>query len=233
MENLITDNAVIAATLKEMGDQVICTEPTYILIPERYYSTGMAIRGETEQVYGIFPIATETHRGFHSVCAMIETEPSRIVETKIDGEGYARLEYDIGDAFVKKRKVVQKEGLIFDIFDEFMFKGKPPYGMSYNDLLRVFDTMVEYAGLKSIKTLNIIEVMAMAVSKDPYDPSIPYRESIHLNKEVPQYRAMTDVINVVSGTLNKLSGAGFNEGMVDSLLREDLPRRQVERLILK
>lgn len=225
------DDQLLAGLLTKVDGQVLVKAPLYILVPERYYAKGLAIRGEQEMVFGMFAICTETHYTFHSLCAMIETQPVRIVERNIEGVAYSALYYEPGDALIAKTDIVQNQSVIFSQFDEFLFNGKPPIGMNYQDICRCFDTMIKYSGLTSIDAIAVLEVMAMIIAKAPGDWSTAYKE--YSGQDLPDFRSMGDVENVVQGTLNRMAGAGFNEGLVKSLLDDNPESRQLERIILK
>ena len=231
MKNLVRNDSYIKSLLKKVDDQVLVTEDLYILIPDRYYEKGLAIREDKESVFGMFSICSGGYYTFHSICAMIETEPSRIVETTIDGVGYSRMEYDAGDAIVSRIDLINNPAIIFIQFNEFLFGGKPPIGIGYVDLLRSFDKMTKYSGLSSIKAVAVIEVMIMAISKSMEDSSIPYKDTDMVDD--PNFRPMDDVGGVVQGVLNRMAGAGFNQGLVESLMEEKPVSRKLERTILK
>lgn len=231
MLNLTRNDAYIKGVLKQFDDQVVVTEDLYILIPDRYYEKDLAIREDEEQVFGMFAICSGEYYAFHSIFAMITTEPTRIIEKSIDGVGYSVMEYEVGDALVARRDLIQDTSIVFSHFNEFIFGGKPPIGMGYDDLLRSFDSMKKYSGLGSIKSLAVIEVMIMAIAKAKHDTSIAYKDTDM--KDEPVFRSMNDIGSVVKGVLNRMAGAGFNPGLVQSLLEEKPASRKLERTILK
>lgn len=220
----------IADLLVNTGSQVVAKDSLHILIPERFYAKNLAERGDSEMIIGMFPVCTEDFYTFHSLCAFIETDPSRIIEKRIDGVSYSRMEYDPGDALIARTDIVQDKAVIFHQFDEFLFNGKPPPGMGYQDLCRCFDTMPKYSGLDSIESAAIIEIMALAISKSSNIDTY-YKDSDRSGR--PNYRPMGDVGGVVQGVLNKMAGSGFNEGLVKSLLDDNPQSRKLERTILK
>lgn len=213
------------------GKPVIAKKALKILFPTRFRDINLAIIGETSYVFGLFAVVVGEEYALINLNCYLELGKAAISKAKYaDGEYYV-YSYEPGDIVIKTKEVVARSNLIFTAIDEFVFKGKVPWYMNYEDMGRLFSTAEEFAGTKAKLIPSVMEFLAAYIARKKDDRSKYIRdgatkyEDFDLSKIA--WVPLRSVYWSAPGTVNKLSGAYFADGVVSALVN---PSQKVEKV---
>ena len=211
--------------------KVNCT----IQVPIRFRERGLAHIGKQVYVYGMFALITEDER--YTVCnitGLVPILPDKYVKVKVDGTEYLEFSFEANSCVINNLDVVQNEGLIFNIIDEFVFKGKVPWYFSYDDLGKFMDSAAKHAGASVGSSPETIELIACVICRDANSLHTNYRHVLETPVDLKKPYAYIPMMNVVygaSGNLNKITGAYASDGLVTALISEPVAPSVVERAL--
>lgn len=223
----------VKSVLVENKDKQISTKiGCKIQFPSRFAERGIASIGSTVFCMGCFVLVLDT--GDYSVIninSMIELTPQKVSLTTIDEIEYYELYFDANTVVIKTSDVIKNDALMFNLFDEFIFKGKIPWYMDYSDLGKLFDTAESHGGSNVNKNLEVIEFIASLVTRLKEDRTKFVRNSIkdysETTKDNISFVPLSSVFYSVNNTLNKLAGSYFNDGITSAIVN---PTDKVEKI---
>jgi hypothetical protein len=132
---------------------------------------------------------------------------------------------------------VQKDVLIYDIYNEILSKSNIPWYLSYNDLGSIFDTAKSLAGANVGENPEVTELLISIIARDKTDKNIYFRSTLEslddLKTKSPAYISLKDVTYAASNTTNKLAGSYFSKAVVSALVNRSTRRERIESLLLK
>lgn len=220
---LVRDSAVVLEQLKTTAGQVITRSACKIQVPARYMDIGLGQIGTETYILGCFALILET--GQYAVCniaAIVEINPFKTITTKIDEVLYYEFYFEPGQVVIKTTDVLRRAPLMYNIFDEFMFKGKVPWFLEYEDVGKLFDTAKSHGDSNVGENLETIEFIASIVTRHVSDRTKPIRHIIQDYKDLKRdninYVGMNSIFYSVNSTLNKLAGSYFNDGVTSALV---------------
>lgn len=214
------------------NNQLVCQVACKIQAPARFFSRNLGEIGARTYVYGFVPIILETGEyAVLNICGLIEINPYKTINVKIDGVDYVEFQFEAGQIIIPTLSVVKRNIIMYDIFDEFLAKGKIPWYVEYTDLCKMFDTSNEYSGTSIGKSHELIELFASIVTRSKNDRSKYLRATaeneIDFNVENTTYVPMASVFYSSGSTLNKIAGNYFSDGVVSALVN---PTDSVEKI---
>lgn len=221
---LVRDPAAVLAQLKTTAaGQVITRSSCKIQVPARYIDIGLGQIGTETYILGCFALILDS--GQYTVCniaAIVELEPFKTVTTKIEEVLYYEFYFEPGQVVIKTTDVLRRSALMYNIFDEFMFKGKIPWYLEYEDVGKLFDTAKSHGDSNVGENLETIEFIASIITRHVKDRTKPIRQVIQdykeLNKVNINYVGLASIFYSVNSTLNKLAGSYFNDGVTSALV---------------
>lgn len=223
---------VLSHLVENPAGQILTKTACKIQVPVRFSEVGLGDIGINTYTYGLFSIIMET--GEYAVCnvnAIVELNPFKLSITTIDEVDYHEFFFDKGDVVIKTTDLIKKETLLYNVFDEFIFKGKIPWYVEYEDLGKLFDTAKYHAGSNVGINLEVIEFIASMVSRSKQDRTQYIRLAGEQYKdfslETIDYVALKSVFYSVNSTINKLAGSYMADGIVSALV---IPTTRVEKI---
>jgi hypothetical protein len=224
--------AVHAALAENKDNQVIAKEPCRIQAPVRFFEVNLGQIGIITSIYGFFALILET--GEYAVMnanAIMEINPYKQTIVTIDDIDYYEFYFDKGDVVIKTTELVKRETLLFNVFDEEIFKGKVPWYAEYEDMGKIFDSAQYHAGSRVADTPEVIEALASIICRDAKDRSMQIRLKAQTYDDVSaekiSFVALKSIYYSVDSTVNKLAGSYFTEGLVSALVN---PSNRVEKV---
>lgn len=222
------------AVLEALGDlqakQVIAKKPITIIFPVRFRDIKLAVVGENSFVYGLFAITNQDRYALFNINGYVELGKANVTIEQHDGQDYYHFSYEPGDVVIKTREVVARSNLIFIAIDEFVFKGKVPWYVSYSDMGLLFKTAREFAGTKANIFPAVMEFFASYVGRSASDRTKFIREVAKTEEDFGldkiRWVPLRSVFWSAPGTVNKIAGAYYNDGVVSALVN---PSQKVER----
>lgn len=216
--------------------QVITKANCKIQVPSRFLDRELAIVGEDIYVFGVYALILED--GTYSVCticAMQKIAPYKVEQVSVGGVKYHEFSFSEGDVVIKDTTLVKNDLLMYNLIDEIYFKGKVPWYINYEDLGKLFNTSRIHANSGINDSLATIELLASIAARNPdnlmehYCLAVEDRE--HLISNPPTFVPLSSVYYSRPGTLHKIAGPYFNDGIISALVSQSDTVDNVERLL--
>ncbi len=217
---------VLAATQVQKDKSVVALRGVRIYVPERYIEKGLAEIGSETYIVGIYAMVTED--GFYAVSrinAMMRLTPTAINTVKFDQDSYLEFVFEPGSVIIATTDLVASETLVYQIFDEFVAKGKLPWFLDYDDRARLFESADKHAGVHLGKSHAILAMIAAATTRQRDDRTRYYRHN--LDTAVPVGIPLRSITYGTTNTTSKLVGAHWNDGVDSALVN---PAEHVEKI---
>ena len=222
--------------VENAAGQVLTKKACRIQIPARFTEIGLGEIGINTFSYGFFPIIFDTDEYcVLNVCAMVELVPYKLLIVNIDEVDYYEFHFDAGQVVIKTTDLVKKETLMYNVFDEFVFKGKLPWYAEYEDVGKLFDTAKYHADSNVSQNVEVIEFIASMISRSKEDRTKYIRlfadsyDDVKLEKV--DFVPLKSVFYSVSSTLNKIAGSYFTDGVTSALVQKSEKAEKIERII--
>jgi hypothetical protein len=231
------DPSAVKACLHALpSGAVVTTAPCRIQIPERYVERGLAEIGIDTYIYAIYALLLEDDTYAVSNChSMLKINPFKLLKIKVGDVPYIEFHFLANSPIFHSTNVVRSNAHIFDIIDEFMFQGKIPWYMDYNDVGYLFDTAKTFAGSDVSSSLETIELLASMMARNKSNRVEYYRTSLSDDPRdsmtSPAYIPFKSVFYASTNTLNKLAGNYFQQGVVSALVTPTDHVQHLEQLI--
>jgi len=124
---------------------------------------------------------------------------------------------------------------MYNIFDEFIFKGKIPWYMGYEDVGKLFDTADSHAGSAVASNYEVIELIASMVTRSK-DDRTKYIRSVaktdeDFNDSKISYVPLSSIFYSVNSTVNKIAGSYFSDGVVSALVTPTTKVDKIESIL--
>lgn len=229
----LTRNAnAILNNLKELPNgSVITTKACKIQIPTRFGERNLAEIGVDIFIPGIYAIIMDNMYAVSLVNAQIKIAPAKILKKLIEDVEYYEFFFEPGQVMFKSTTLVQKDTLLYYVFDEIITKANIPWFLNYDDLGKLLDSSYHYTGKNIANNQELTELIISLISRDPDDRIKYYRTAVKsyadLDTTPPTYVPLNSVIYSATNTLNKLAGNYINDGIISALVN---PTERTERL---
>lgn len=221
--------------LLELDDGSIVTNaPCKIHVPERFTAKKLAVIGSEVFVFGFFPIiVNDEYYCVNNTIAMMRICPSSTERVIVDGNPYFEFSFEPGDKVFYTTALVVTDTLTYYMYDEFVAKGNIPWYMDYFDIVNMFETAVEHAGV-NLGSRSVIEIIISTITRDPLDMTRLYRHVLqsfeYAQQNPPIVIPFRSVVWNTSDTTSKLNGAFFSEGINSALVNESESVEMIEEL---
>jgi hypothetical protein len=222
--DFIKDKASVMKTLIENADGTVVTKTgCRIFIPKRFIERGMAEVGSENYSIGLFPLVTPDNRFMlFNAIAYIYLNPSEFSTVFINGEEFIDFKFEPNTIVIKSLNLVQKDTLVYSVFNEFISNGNVPWYVNYDDSGTTFDTATTIAGTSIGQNPEQIEILLAAIARQPQDRMKYFRTLLQkpddAKKLTPAFVPLKSVSYSATNTTNKLAGAYFDEGVRSALL---------------
>lgn len=229
-------SSALSYLVENTAGQVLTKKDCRVQIPVRFTEIGLGEIGINTFSYGFFPIIFDTGEyAVMNVCSMVELNPYKLTIVSIEDVDYYEFHFDAGQVVIKTTDLVKREALMYNVFDEFVFKGKLPWYAEYDDVGKLFDTAKHHADSNVSQNLEVIEFIASMISRSKADRTKYIRtvansyEDVKLEKV--DFVPLKSVFYSVNSTLNKIAGSYFNDGVTSALVQRSENVEKIEAII--
>ncbi len=233
VSKLVRDAQKVHAVLQEdKSGRLVTTKGCKIQIPARFAERGLASIGSDIYICGIYAIISENkYYGVSLINAMHRIEPSAVKKTLINDDEYYEFIFDPGSVVFPSLDLVKTDTLPYLIFNEIISGGRVPWYVSYTDLGNLFESAKKHANADVGREPELMHLIASLISRDSGNRNKYYRQIAKSEKDQftnpPFFVPMKSVTYSVTGTVSKLGGNYFGEGIVSSLVT---PSERVENI---
>lgn len=224
--------AVISHFVEKNG-QLLTKSDCSIMIPSRWTDVNLADIGVSTFSYGFFPIILNDTKEYMitNVPVKIELQPYQTKKIKVGDEEYIEFGFEANSVVFKTMQVVKKRTMIYDILSELLLKGKVPWYASYRDMATIFRLAKKYADSDAANVDAVSELIASIIARSPKDMKRYLRLDLENKKGADSndilYVPLSSVVHSVNNTVNKITGAYFNDGIQSALVH---PSNKAERI---
>lgn len=220
IKQLTRNPKVIQDSLRVVGQQMLATKEMSIVIPYRFIQCHLAQVGMNVSTLAVFAIITEGNYAVSNVCAMMTLTPSSISVVSIEGEDYYEFGFAKGSVVTPNINMLQDDVVAYNLYNEFIAKGRIPWYVSYEDAGKLLMTAHSYAGITLSGTNAPIEVIISSIARSGKDLYTYYRNTItdmRANNPPPAYVPFKSVTYGATNTAGKVMGSYFDEGLTSAL----------------
>lgn len=217
--------------------QVICKNPCYIQVPMSYFDSGLGTLGADTQIYGLFVVILETGQmSLVNTTAMFNISPTATNVKIIEGVEYYEFYFAANSVVFKTTGLLSNSKLIFNPFQTFLFMGRVPWFVGYDDHGRIFDTAPKFAGFGALKNPEVMELLTAACARRANDESNEFLRVLIQNYSEGDpgnvdFVPLGSVIATVRSSLNKISGAYGQDGVISATVSPYNKVGTMERIV--
>lgn len=222
--DFIHDKPSVMKTLEVLPDKSVRTKTgCTIFIPKRFVEKGIAEVGSDNYSIGMFPIVTNDNKYlFFNAIAYVYLNPSEFETVIIDQDEYIELKFDPGSIVIKSLRLVQKDTLVYSVFNEFISSGNIPWYIDYVPSATLFDTATTIAGTPIGRNPEVPEILLATISRQKEDKTKYFRTQVTTQADMKKFKPvrvpLKSVAYSATNTTNKLAGAYFDEGVTSALI---------------
>lgn len=217
--------------------QVICKNNCSIQVPKSFFDGNLGKLGQEVSVYGCFAMILET--GEYSVVnttGMFSLSPTSTSIQVNDGVEYYEFFFAKDTVVFKTTALLEQSKIIFDPFQTFLFMGRVPWYISYDDHGKLFDTAPHFAGFGSLKNPELMEFQSAMCARKANDTSndflrLQIKEYSEGDPGNVEFVPMGSVVATVRSSLNKISGAYGQDGIISAIVSPSDKVGTVERIV--
>lgn len=219
------DPAAVKSILKQNGQQLLTSKDMKIVIPYRYVQGKLAMVGSRITTLAIYAIVVDGVYAVSSVCSTMTITPSSTTVVTYDGEDYFEFSFDKGSVVCPNLNLVVDDANAFNVYNEFIAKGRIPWFMSYEDVGKILTTAHTYAGIDLSGTNAALELIITSIARNSNNLYEYYRNTIKDISEQftkpPAYVPFKSVSYGATNTAGKIMGSYFDEGLTSALTAPD------------
>ena len=215
------DGAAIQAVLKSSGQQILTTKDIKVVIPYRYLQSNLASVGNSVSTVCIYAIVMDGVYAVSNLCSIMNLTPSSTTVVSFEGEDYFEFSFDKGSVVCPNINLVVDDKNAYNIYNEFIAKGRIPWFMSYEDVAKILSTAHSHAGIELSGTNAPLELIITSIARNKKDLYTYYRNTIKDISEQftnpPGYVPFKSVSYGATNTAGKIMGSYFDEGLTSAL----------------
>lgn len=217
------------------GKPVIAKQPIKIIFPVRFAEIKLAVIGEESHVYGLFAVISGNNYAVCNLNAYVELGRASISKALYEGQEYYEYSYEPGDVVIRTKEIMARSNLIFTSIDEFIFKGKLPWYVDYEDVGKLYETAEKFAGTKAKINPSVMEFLAAYIARQKKDRTKFIREGAASKADFTldklAWVPLRSVYWSAPGTVNKIAGAYYADGVVSALVTKNHKVETVEGIL--
>jgi hypothetical protein len=215
----------------------VAKKPVSIIFPTRYVEGRLGSLDSRFNVVGIFMIKAGNAYDVLTVPALVPLSPTGTTFIKIENDSYYELSWEPGDIICHNTNLVRFTALGFQIYDEFIAKGRlPPY---FDNLDHV--DVIDMSKFKDFATVNLgtspfmLSIFNASMTRNPDNRNQLARELYTKQSdflELPVDRVpLRSVAYGADNTTSRLLGSYLNQGMLSSLVNPSEQTENIEQLL--
>ena len=227
-------DTILSALKSTQSDALVTSRPLRIYIPAFYAERGLAEIGGTIEIVGFCAWVIGSEYDFTTIPAMMTITPSYTNTVKgHDGVEYFEFVFEAGAVVMPVDSVPVVDIMSYKVYNVIHSKAKIPWFTTYDTFSETFANADRYAGVSLGKLKDVLEVLCALQSRSPHDTNVFYRNFIQNRKQLetdpPDYIPIASIVHAATGTMSRLGGRNFVDGLTSALANphdtvEDLER---------
>lgn len=199
-----------------------------IEIPSWYRDKSLYDISDNVYVYGVFAFIMDDKYSVSIIPTVLPVNPVMTTEIERNGEKYLQLHFAPNDKIFVNDKTIMHSYLSYNFFEGYYMQAKLPWFIEYEDLVKVLDNTVKYAGSNLGANYIVNEVVTSFIARQEQDKKLFYRQNPKSNIS---YVDIMDVRYSALNTVSKLAGNYFDESLTSALLQKEKSPTTLEKLV--
>lgn len=222
------------AALKKVKDgSVVAVRSCEIHIPTRYIELGLASIGNQVEFLCVYAIVVGDSYGVSTTDATIRSSPSDTRTEQIEGVEYTVFMYEPGDAVFTTSEVIRVDTLIYDIWNEFVDKGKTPWFMERDDINNLVFTARSHADANLYDNHAIIEMINSVRVRNSKERTEHIRYALNAGRKPEEIViGLRNLMLTADTTSAKIGGSYAEIGISSAILQPSDQAEGLEKLLL-
>lgn len=209
------------------GEGIYCKEKIIIEYPAWYEEKGLGSSQEVISFYGIAALIIGDKYGVMRIPTFCLSSPIAVGEVERYGEIYKQLLFGKDDCIVNNKMVVKHTIESYNLFETFFMRAREPWYVEYEDLVKIMDNLVMYAGSNVGGNMIANELVTSFITRSKEDKTKFFRELG--GKGSYEFVDLMNVYYSPIGTVNKISGNRMGDSIVSALVQENKGETKLER----
>lgn len=227
----------ILSALKTTGDNaLVTTRPMRIYLPAFYAERGLAEIGGIIEIVGFCSWVIGNEYDFTTIPAMLTITPSLTNTVKgNDGLEYFEFCFDAGSIVMPNLAVPVVDIMTYKVYNIIHSKAKVPHFTTYDTFSETFANADKYAGVNLSRLKDNLEILCALQSRSAKDSNSFYRNTItdkkQLETDPPEYIPIASITHAATGTMSRLGGRNFIDGLTSALANPHDNVEDLERIL--
>ena len=229
-------NTILSA-LKTSGDNALVTvRPLRIYLPSFYAERGLAEIGGIIEIVGFCSWVIDNEYDFITIPAMMSITPSFTNTVKErDGLEYFEFCFDAGSVVMPNLAVPVVDIMTYKVYNVIHSKAKIPWFTTYDTFSETFANADKYAGVSLSRLKDNLELLCALQSRSAKDNNVFYRNTVtdkkQLETDPPEYIPIASITHAATGTMSRLGGRNFVDGLTSALANPHDNVEDLERIL--
>jgi len=200
-----------------------------VRIPKRFEVHGMLNVTDITEALAIADLIIDSkYQASLLMLAKIRMDFQHYTQMVYDGVPYLVFHLITGDRFVINTEVVKDKSIIYALYVEFVTRGHAIYTISYDQFASMFDQAQRMCGSSLGVDHSVFEMITAHLARDPDNLTTFYRHTAM--KKQPSFQPLRSVSLATDGTMTKLGGSYYVEGVDAALVTRNDHIRPLEQL---
>ncbi|AXH70770.1 hypothetical protein [Vibrio phage BONAISHI] len=214
----------------------IAKKEVSIVFPKHYLEGKLGSLDERFNPLAMFAIVSGDNYAVLSIPSLMPLSPSSSTVIKLDGADYYKLSWLPGEVICPNTNLVKRKTLAFEIYDEFIAKGRVPPYFNNRDYTEIFYHLKDFCDVDLKADHAILSGYGAATARYPGDRTRTAREFYKVQAdflEMPIDRIpLRSVAYGADNTMARLDGSYLNEGMMSTLVNRSVEPQSIEQMII-
>lgn len=219
----------------EANKKYIALDDVDIIFPKHYLDGKLGSLDSKFNTLGVFVVVSNGKYAVHSVPGIIPLSPSSSTIIKINDMQYYKLSWTRGEVVAANTLVVKRKPLAFEIYDEFIAKGRIPPYLNKRDYVEILYHIKEFCDVDLGTDPAILAGYGAATARSVEDQTRPAREFYVKQADfidMPIIRIpLRSVAYGADNTTARLLGSYLNEGIMSSLVNRSEGTQNIEQIL--
>lgn len=224
------DIGVVGAAFEELeDDSLVALKEARIYFPARFAEQHLATVEVETYCIGHFAIVVDGCWCSYAVNSMIRLDPAEVNKLTWQDEEYYELVFYPGSIVIPNLMLAKVDTNTYHIYNGILSKGRIPWYITYENLMKIFATAPEFAGANIGEEHEVVEMLVSLIARNPDNPTQYFRDIIGIEgaPTKPLYISFKSVEYAATNTTNRLGGSNFARGVVAALTE---PSTRLERI---
>lgn len=235
MSSLTRNPDKVLKAIKEDGDTWVATEDVKIYFPSHYINGKIGSLDDKFNVLAFFMFVVGDNYAVYMVPSIMPLTPDSSTTVKSGGEDFYELLFEAGSVITPNLNLVQRKTLAFEIYDEFIAKGRVPVYFDRIDFSRILTYIGEYCGVDLGADMAILSGYGAQINRAPDDLTIPMRERFEKQGDLLEMAGEWIPLRSVSfgadNTTSRTIGSYAPEGFAAALTNPSERVESIEQLL--